>query len=154
MLDVLHQRFDRSAAIAIVPRNDVVHRVSFRFSSFGAHVLILLFQSRKNFPCHEKKARAPAPVNQSGIKSAICPCETSKRGFAMLPLSSSTVTAYAATPTWRDAMALAIFSADAAFEAGRISPGTTPPRLFLNCTTMIFSASAMLRTPRLFYKCS
>lgn len=66
-----------------------------------------------------KKARAPAPVNQSGIKSEICPCDTSRRGLAIAPLSSS-----------------------------------TPPRLFLNCTTMIFSASAIIVSPSLFCKCS
>lgn len=98
MLDVFHQRFNCGSAIAIVPRNDVVHRIGFRLSSFWAHVLILLVSEPQISPCVEK-ARAPAPIIQSGIKSAICPCETSKRGFAMLPLSSSTVTAYAATPT-------------------------------------------------------
>lgn len=92
MQNVLHERLNRGSAISIVPCNDVVHRIGFGFSSFWAHVLILLLQSRKNFPCNEK-ARAPAPVNQSGIKSEICPCDTSRRGLAIDPLSSSTVTA-------------------------------------------------------------
>ncbi len=96
MLDVFHQRLNRGAAVALVPCYDVVHRIGFRFLSFWAHVLILLIQSLKSFPV--LKWRAAAPIIQSGIKSAICPCEISRRGFAMLPLSSSTVTAYAATP--------------------------------------------------------
>ncbi len=45
MLDVLHQRFNCGSAIAIVPRNDVVHRIGFRFSWLWAHVLILRFKS-------------------------------------------------------------------------------------------------------------
>ncbi|UXT59648.1 hypothetical protein FY134_18290 [Agrobacterium fabrum] len=45
MLDVFHQGFYRSAAIAVMPGNDVVYRIGFRFSSFWAHVLILRFKS-------------------------------------------------------------------------------------------------------------
>lgn len=91
MQNVLHERLNSSATIAVMPCDDVVHRIGVRPLYFWAHVFILLFQSRK-IPCHEK-TRAPAPVNQSGIKSEICPCETSRRGFVMPPLSSSTVMA-------------------------------------------------------------
>lgn len=45
MLDVFHQRLNSGAAVSIVPCNDVVHRIGFRFSSFWAHVLILRFKS-------------------------------------------------------------------------------------------------------------
>ncbi len=56
MLDVLHQRFNCGSAIAIVPRNDVVHRIGFRLSSFWAHVLILLSQSLKFLPVLKRRA--------------------------------------------------------------------------------------------------
>lgn len=45
MLDVFHQRLNGSAAVSIVPCNDVIHRIGFRFSSLWAHVLILRFKS-------------------------------------------------------------------------------------------------------------
>jgi hypothetical protein len=32
MLYVFHQRLYRSAAVAVMPRNDVVNRIGFRFS--------------------------------------------------------------------------------------------------------------------------
>ncbi len=60
MQNVIHERLNRGSAISIVPCNDVVHRIGVRLSSFWAHVLILLLQSRKNFPCHEKGARPRA----------------------------------------------------------------------------------------------
>ncbi len=91
MLNIFYQGLNGGSAVSVVPCNDVVHRIGFRFSWLWAHVLNLRFRAT-NLPCHEL-ARAPAPVNQSGIRSAIWPCETSRRGFAMLPLSSSTVTA-------------------------------------------------------------
>ncbi len=47
MQNVLHERLNGGSAISIVPCNDVVHRIGFGFSSFWAHVLVLLFQSRK-----------------------------------------------------------------------------------------------------------
>lgn len=56
MLDVLHQRLNGSAAVSIVPCNDVIDRIGFWLSSLWAHVLILLCQSSKVFPCHEKGA--------------------------------------------------------------------------------------------------
>lgn len=45
MLDVLHQRLNGSAAVSVMPCNDVVHRIGFRFSSLWSHVLILRFKS-------------------------------------------------------------------------------------------------------------
>ncbi len=56
MLDVFHQRFNCGSAIAIVPRNDVVHRICFRLSSFWAQVLILLSQSLKFLPVLKRRA--------------------------------------------------------------------------------------------------
>ncbi|MGZ2487770.1 hypothetical protein ACVITL_006355 [Rhizobium pisi] len=56
----------------------------------------------------------------------------------MSPVSSSTITAYAATPTNLSDMDAAIFSAEVAFEAWRISPGTRLPRFFLYGTIMYF----------------
>lgn len=56
MLDVLHQRLDRGSAISIVPCNDVVHRIGFGFSSFWAHVLILLSQSLNFLPVLKRRA--------------------------------------------------------------------------------------------------
>lgn len=70
MLDVFHKRFYRRAAVSVMPCNDVVDWVYSRLSSLWVHVLNLLSQSLKCFPVM-KKARTPAPVNQSGIKSEI-----------------------------------------------------------------------------------
>ena len=92
MLNVFHKGLYRGAAVAVMPCYNVVDRVSLRFSLMWAHVLILLSLSVKIFPCLEWRAPLRR-LNQSGIKSAICPCETSSRGLAIVPLSSSTVTA-------------------------------------------------------------
>lgn len=45
MQNVLHERLNGGSAISIVPCNDVVYRIGFRFSSVWAHVLILRFKS-------------------------------------------------------------------------------------------------------------
>ncbi|ADY64417.1 hypothetical protein AGROH133_06159 [Agrobacterium tumefaciens] len=60
MQNVLHERLDRGSAVTVMPCNYVVYRIGFPVSSFWAHVLILLFQSRKT-SLVMKKARAPAP---------------------------------------------------------------------------------------------
>lgn len=57
MQNVLHERLNRGSAISIVPCNYVVYRIGFPVSSFWAHVLILLFQSRKTSLV--MKGRAP-----------------------------------------------------------------------------------------------
>ncbi len=56
MQDIFHQRFNGCATIAVVPCNDVVHRINFRPLEFWAHVLILLFQSRKTSLVMKRRA--------------------------------------------------------------------------------------------------
>jgi hypothetical protein len=58
MQNVPHERLNGGATIAIMPCDDVVYRIGFRPLEFWAHVLILLFQSRKTSLV--MKRRAPA----------------------------------------------------------------------------------------------
>jgi hypothetical protein len=78
---------------------------------------------------------------QSCVRSPISPKLASSFGELISPVSLSTITEYAPTPTDLADIADAIFSADVPFEACRISPGTKPARFRLNGTTMNFSAN-------------
>lgn len=92
VVDFVQQRFHGGNSIALMTLNDMGRDIVRLFDCVRARVSNLLFQSRKVTSVMKRRA-PPRRVNQSGIKSAICPCEANRRGFAMLPLSSSMVTA-------------------------------------------------------------
>ncbi len=48
MQNVLHERLNSGATIAVMPCNDVVHRINFRPLEFWAHVPNLLFEKFKS----------------------------------------------------------------------------------------------------------